>query len=113
MYVVAIDPDRNAVIVGPESALYARGLIATELHWITGESPGEEFEPQVQIRYRAQPVPTKVELEGGEAQVEFSEPVRAVTPGQAAVFYDGETVLGGGVIDRVLPPVDKIYHLSI
>lgn len=103
LYVVALDPERNALIVGPESALYSRGLVATELHWIAGAPPGEGFRCQVQIRYRAAPVEAEVCLEEGKAVVEFSHPVRAVAPGQAAVFYRGEEVLGGGVISRPLP----------
>ena len=102
LYVVALDPDRNAVVVGPESALYAEGLVAEELTWIRGEPPGESFSCEVQIRYRAAPVPCEVELKEGKAYVEFERPQRAVTPGQAAVFYRGEEVLGGGVIERPL-----------
>ncbi|KUK27420.1 MAG: tRNA-specific 2-thiouridylase MnmA [Acetothermia bacterium 64_32] len=102
LYVVALDPGRNAVIVGPESALYARGLVARGLHWISGAPPGKRFECRVQIRYRAPAAPAQVALEGEEAQVEFETPQRAVTPGQAAVFYRGEEVLGGGVIIRAL-----------
>ncbi len=102
LYVVALDPGRNAVVVGPESALYAGGLVAEELTWIAGEPPGEEFACEVQIRYRAAPVPCEVVLRNGEAHVNFEVPQRAVTPGQAAVFYRGEEVLGGGVIQRAL-----------
>jgi len=100
--VVALDPEKNAVIVGPESALYAEGLVAEALHWIAGEPPGKRFECQVQIRYRAPAAGAQVVLEGDKAQVEFQEPQRAVTPGQAAVFYRGEEVLGGGIIAQAL-----------
>ena len=102
LYVVALDPEKNAVIVGPESALYAEGLVAEALHWIAGEPPGKRFECQVQIRYRAPAAGAQVVLEGDKAQVEFQEPQRAVTPGQAAVFYRGEEVLGGGIIAQAL-----------
>lgn len=102
LYVVALDPARNALIVGPEEALYAQGLIARDLHWIW-KPEGERFQAEVQIRYRATPVPAEVELQGGEALVKFSQPVRAVTPGQAAVFYRGDEVLGGGIIARSFP----------
>ena len=103
LYVVALDPERNALIVGPESALYSQGLVATELHWIAGAPPGEAFRCQVQIRYRAAPMEAEVRLEGETARVEFEKPARAVAPGQAAVFYLGEEVLGGGVILQSLP----------
>jgi tRNA-specific 2-thiouridylase len=97
LYVVALDPERNALIVGPEEALYSRGLLAQDLHWIS-EPEGREFQAEVQIRYRATPIPAEIELREGEAWVKFFQPVRAVTPGQAAVFYRGEEVLGGGII---------------
>lgn len=103
LYVVALDPERNAIVVGPESALYSRGLVVGNLHWIAGAPPGKELACQVQIRYRSPPVEAKVWLEGGKAQVEFHRPLRAVTPGQAAVFYRGDEVLGGGVIESALP----------
>lgn len=98
LYVVALDPARNAVVVGPEAALYASGLVAEDLHWVAGSPPGGEFPGEVQVRYRSPAVPAAVELEGDRALVRFAEPVRAVTPGQAAVFYRGEEVLGGGTI---------------
>lgn len=100
LYVVALDAQRNAVIVGPEEALYAQDLVAQDLHWISGKPPGPRFSAQVQVRYRAAPVPAQVELQDDEARVTFAWPVRAVTPGQAAVFYQGEEVLGGGIIAR-------------
>jgi tRNA-specific 2-thiouridylase len=102
LYVVALDPERNALIVGPEEALYARGLIAQDLHWIS-EPEEREFQAEVQIRYRAAAVPAEIELREGEAWVKFFQPVRAVTPGQAAVFYRGEEALGGGIIMKSLP----------
>lgn len=103
LYVLALDPKRNAVIVGPEKDLYSQGLVAQELHWISGAPPGDRFQAEVQVRYRSRPVPAEVGLLGEMAHVRFSEPVRAVTPGQAAVFYRGEEVLGGGTIASVLP----------
>lgn len=102
LYVVALDPERNAVVVGPETALYASGLLAEDLRWIAGEPPAAEFSCEVQVRYRSPPVPAEVRVEGDQAAVRFADPVRAVTPGQAAVFYRGEEVLGGGTIARPL-----------
>lgn len=98
LYVVALDPERNAVIVGPESALYASGLVARDPSWIAGEPPGKAFEAEVQIRYRAPAAKARVELEGQLVKVTFEKPQRAVTAGQVAVFYRGEEVLGGGEI---------------
>lgn len=104
LYVVALDPERNAVVVGPESALAASGLVAEDLHWIEGGPPAVEFPCEVQVRYRSPPVPAEVRVDGDQAVVRFAKPVRAVTPGQAAVFYRGEEVLGGGVIREAIPP---------
>ncbi|MGC9529178.1 MAG: tRNA 2-thiouridine(34) synthase MnmA [Candidatus Bipolaricaulaceae bacterium] len=103
LYVVALHPGRNAVIVGPESALYARVLEAADLHWISGRPPGPEFSAHVQIRYRAAAAAAQVTVTGDRARVTFQQPQRAVTPGQAAVFYAGDRVVGGGTIDRPSP----------
>ncbi|MBC7170395.1 tRNA 2-thiouridine(34) synthase MnmA [Candidatus Bipolaricaulota bacterium] len=101
LYVVALDGRRNAVIVGPERALYSEELRAGALAWVAGGPPGPRFSAEVQVRYRTPPIPAQIAIGGGEARVRFSEPVRAVTPGQAAVVYRGEEVLGGGIIVRV------------
>lgn len=102
LYVVALAPERNAVVVGPEGALYAPGLVSTDLHWISGRPRGVKSSAHVQIRYRSPPSAAEVELRGEGAWVRFTQPQRAVTPGQAVVFYSGEEVLGGGTISRSL-----------
>ncbi|MBC7221243.1 tRNA 2-thiouridine(34) synthase MnmA [Candidatus Bipolaricaulota bacterium] len=101
LYVVALDGTRNVVIVGPERALYSEELRADALAWVAGGPPGPGFAAEVQIRYRSAPIPAQIAIRGGEARVRFSKPVRAVTPGQAAVVYRGEEVLGGGIIARI------------
>jgi tRNA-uridine 2-sulfurtransferase len=98
LFVVDLDPATNTVIAGDNSDLMAEGLIAEELSWVRGEPPGEEIAAEVRIRYRSEPVPSRVHLNGERAEVHFEHPQRAVTPGQAAVFYDGDRVLGGGTI---------------
>ncbi|HAZ27061.1 TPA: tRNA 2-thiouridine(34) synthase MnmA [Candidatus Acetothermia bacterium] len=98
LYVVALDPGRNAVVVGPEPALYADEVHAHDLHWIAGCPPEARFVAEVQIRYRSAASPAEIALHGNEARVRFASPQRAVTPGQAAVFYQGGQVLGGGTI---------------
>lgn len=112
LYVVDLDPERNRVIVGPEEELYATGLIATEVNWPAGQPAGEaKVEAEVKIRYRSPLVGAQVEPlgeDGGRGEtkakvkVTFKEPQRAVTPGQAVVFYQGERLLGGGLIEGVL-----------
>jgi len=96
--VVTLDPERNAVIVGPERALYADNLVAAGLLWISGQPPGTRFSAEVQVRYRSSPTPAAVEIKDDTACVRFAQPVRAITPGQAAVLYREEEVLGGGAI---------------
>ncbi|MGQ9477094.1 MAG: tRNA 2-thiouridine(34) synthase MnmA [Candidatus Bipolaricaulia bacterium] len=102
LYVLALEPERNRVIVGPEEGLYSRGLIAAEVNWL-GPPPSFELEVEVKVRYRSPAAAARVKLlDDGKVKAIFSEPQRAVTPGQAAVFYRGERLLGGGVIERVL-----------
>jgi len=99
LYVVGFDLERNAVIVGPEERLYKRRLIATEVNWIAFSELREPIRAAARIRYRHREAPALVApREDGTVEVVFDQPQRAVTPGQAVVFYDGETVLGGGTI---------------
>jgi tRNA-uridine 2-sulfurtransferase len=99
-YVVAIRPEDAAVIVGPPEALRAGGLVAEQTVW-HGPAPMEPVRAEVQIRYRHAAAPAwLVRLEDGRAEVRFDTPQPAVTPGQAAVFYQDDRVLGGGWIAR-------------
>jgi tRNA-specific 2-thiouridylase len=98
LYVVGIDTERNAVIVGEEARVFAEGLHAVDISWINPPD-GEEFAIWCKIRYRHHPVGCRVRLlEGAACEVRFDQPQKAVTPGQALVFYDGDEVLGGGRI---------------
>lgn len=97
-YVVAIRPNSNTIVVGDEADLYADTLAASELHWISGSPLSGRFAASAKIRYAAPPATCTVELKGDSARVRLDAPVRAVTPGQAVVFYDGDRVLGGGVV---------------
>ncbi len=100
-YVVQLDGERNALIVGPEQALERRTLTARNVNWMAGAAPPEPIRVEVKIRYRAVPAAAVVTpLPGGRTQVEFDMPQRAVTPGQAAVFYRGDVCLGGGIIQQ-------------
>ncbi|MFB6290303.1 MAG: tRNA 2-thiouridine(34) synthase MnmA [Candidatus Bipolaricaulia bacterium] len=101
LYVIDLNYEENRLVVGPEEALYSTGLIATECSWITG-SPPEKTDLEVKIRYRASPATAKVEIIDEGVRVEFSEPQKSVTPGQIAALYDGDKLLGGGVIERKL-----------
>ncbi len=97
-YVLRIDAESNTLVVGDESDLYARKLSAADLHWISGAPPASEFRAQAKIRHAALAVWCRVRAGDRVASVTFEEPVRAVSPGQAVVFYDGPVVLGGGKI---------------
>ncbi len=99
LYVLCLDTGRNALVVGTRSELGHDHLVAEEMNWIAGRPPPEAVSAQVKIRYRARPVSaTILPLPGGRADVRFIEPLRDITPGQGAVFYQGEVVLGGGLI---------------
>ena len=98
-FVTAIDPVKNTVTLGAESELYRRDARAAEFNWISGETPDAPVRCRVKIRYRQTEQWAWVTPRGdSEAEILFDEPQRAITPGQAAVLYDGDTVLGGGVI---------------
>jgi tRNA-specific 2-thiouridylase len=102
MFVIGLEPDTNTVVVGEHGDLMADGLVAEDVTFVRGEAPAASFEAQARIRYRSEPVPAGVAARDGGAEVRFQRPQRAVTPGQALVFYDGERVLGGGTIARRL-----------
>ena len=98
MYVVGIDAERNEIRVGEEKDLYSNALTAGNLSWV-GQPPEGEIEVGSKIRYRHDAVPSKVTLtDYGRAIVSFPKPQKAVTPGQAIVFYKDKTVMGGGWI---------------
>jgi tRNA-specific 2-thiouridylase len=99
LYVIAKDGQRNALLVGKSDRLGSGLLTAGEVNWLYGKPPILPFRSQVKIRYKAQDAWALVTPQGIDcAQVQFEQPVRDVTPGQAVVFYDGEQCLGGGII---------------
>jgi tRNA-specific 2-thiouridylase len=101
LYVLEIDPASATVVVGAREALDDAGCDVGGVNWTAGRAPSAAARLSVQIRHRHPPAPAIVTaLEGGRARVEFDAPQRAITPGQAAVFYDGDEVIGGGWIDR-------------
>jgi tRNA-specific 2-thiouridylase len=99
-YVVALRED-NTVVLGGRDDLLASACVIGEVNWVAGEPPGEAFEAEVQVRHRQSPVAATVSPgPDATARLELQEPVAAVAPGQSAVIYRGEEVLGGGVILR-------------
>jgi len=104
LYVIAIDPASSRVVVGPDEALRAPGCLVTGVRWIPADRTGDTVTCDVRIRHRHPGARARVTaLPGARARVAFDEPQRAVAPGQAAVFYDGELVLGGGWIESAAP----------
>lgn len=98
-YVVGLDPQRNAVIVGKDADLWHTGMLVRDLQWQGSAPPALPLECMVKIRYRHQAAAARVvAMENGQGLVNFAAPQRAITPGQFAVFYDGEAVAGSGII---------------
>ena len=92
-------------MVGTPDQLLSNRLFASKLSWVSGEAPKEPINITAKIRYRSPEVTAKLHLNDGVAEVNFQQPQRAIAPGQAIVFYQGDTVLGGGIIETPEPPL--------
>jgi tRNA-specific 2-thiouridylase len=104
LYVVDIDAETNTVTVGGADALEHDRLVAEHVNFIAGEEPGGPLRVQAKIRHNHPAASATVRYRGGGmADVVFDEPQRAITPGQSVVWYDGDVVVGGGVIGRPEP----------
>ena len=103
VYVCSKDMQANTVTVGPESALFATTLVADQWNWFPFETLTQPMRVMAKARYRHTPQPATVyPEEGGIAKVVFDEPQRAITPGQTVALYEGDMVVGGGIITKVL-----------
>ncbi len=101
LYVIGIDAGRNQVIVGDREIATQTECIIKRVNWVSMTSPTSPIPAEVQIRYRSQPEPvTVVPITPEEVKLIFDQPIFGITPGQAAVWYDGEILLGGGIIQR-------------
>ena len=101
LYVLEKDLSSNSLIVGPRNQSGRSHLIAENVNWVAGEPPDSKFSALVKIRYNAHPVPCTVNLaDGTTIHVKFDNPVCDITPGQAAVLYNGDVCLGGGIISN-------------
>jgi tRNA-specific 2-thiouridylase len=99
LYVIALDTAENALIVGPASELGRRECTATQMNYLSGETPAQPFRATAKIRYKAREASAAVTpLPDQHTHIQFDEPQRDVTPGQGIVFYDGDVVIGGGII---------------
>jgi tRNA-specific 2-thiouridylase len=104
VYVTAIDHESNRIEIGSERKLYSSGLIATNVNMMKYAECREPLRVTVKIRYKDNGGPAAIRtLDDGRIEVLFDEMRRAITPGQSAVFYEADDVVGGGVIDKVLP----------
>lgn len=104
MFVTGINAENNTVTIGENGSQYSRGLIADKMNFIAFEELNETIRADVKIRFRAKEQPATVTPNGdGTVTVIFDEPQRSVTPGQGAVMYDGNTLLGGG---RIIKSID-------
>ena len=107
LYVISLDAARNALIVGPARELGRRALLAEQVRYVAGAPPHSPVRVRAKIRYQATLVEaTWVPLPGEKARVEFDIPLRDITPGQAVVAYQGDEVLGGGIIEQSIPSAD-------
>ncbi|MBD2576225.1 tRNA 2-thiouridine(34) synthase MnmA [Oscillatoria sp. FACHB-1406] len=101
LYVMQLDPAMNRVVVGSREQATQPNCTVTRLNWVSIPEPTAPIRCQAQVRYRSQPANvTVIALGEGRFQLNFDEPQFGITPGQAAVLYDGERVLGGGIIER-------------
>ncbi len=103
LHVLSINAEQNALVVGPANALEKQTFVVGSMHYLSGETPATPFDALVRVRYKATEQPALVTpIEGNRVQVTLKNPQRAITPGQAAVFYGGEAgdeVLCGGIIE--------------
>jgi len=99
LYVLGKNSATNALIVGTQEELGLRELTAREVNWLSGETPGGPFRAEVKIRYTAKEAQALVTpINGNQVQVHFDAPQRDITAGQAAVFFQGDVMIGGGII---------------
>jgi tRNA-specific 2-thiouridylase len=98
--VIALDPVKNEVVVGDRTEAHEPECTINQLNWVSIAPTAAPFHADVQVRYRTEPAPaTIIPLEGDRAKIIFDEPQFSITPGQAAVFYRGDLLLGGGLIE--------------
>ncbi|MBE0555618.1 MAG: tRNA 2-thiouridine(34) synthase MnmA, partial [Proteobacteria bacterium] len=103
VYVTEIDKHTNTLTIGSNADLLHRGLVASEVNWISTDGLKSEMRVTAKVRYKDDASQAVVkQLEDGRIQVKFDEPKRAVTPGQSVVLYDGDDVVGGGIIEGII-----------
>jgi len=103
LYVLNINPDKNEVLVGPKSGLYKTEFWVSRVNYVSGKTPHGALNVQVKIRYQFQQAEAELLNYENGVLIRFHEPQRSITPGQAAVFYQDDLVLGGGIIEGHIP----------
>ena len=103
MFVIDINPDTNEVVIGAEEDIFKTDLIATDVNFIPFDELKEPMKVTAKVRYSAKPSEATIsKLENGKIKVSFKEKQRAITKGQSVVFYDGNIVVGGGIIEDII-----------
>jgi len=98
LYIIKIEPESNRIVLGHEKELYSQRLTAQKLNWISGKAPRKPITAKARIRYKSKEAEAVLFFRNGSVDVHFTQPQKAVTPGQAIVFYNAGEVLGGGTI---------------
>ncbi len=100
MYVIEINPQQNVITLGDDKDLYKDKLLVKDLNFISGDKISDSIKSEAKIRYNSKKSPAIISPYGNdEVLINFEKPQRAITPGQSAVFYQGDVVVGGGIIE--------------
>ena len=102
-FVVKLEPEANRVVVGPEGCLYQDSMWASRVNYVLGQPPAQPVNVAVKIRYKSDDAQAVLHPGKDGALIRFDRPQRAITPGQAAVFYQGDVLIGGGIIESEIP----------
>jgi tRNA-specific 2-thiouridylase len=101
LYVLSIQSDKNTIVIGPSDQLYEKTLLASNVNLISKAKITKPLKVKAKIRYKHKEAKAFLSpQDAGQVLVEFEKPQRAITPGQSVVFYDGDSVVGGGIIDK-------------
>ena len=109
LYVIKIEPESNRIVLGSERELYSQKVTAREVSWVLGERPSQSATVFAKIRYKSSEAVAILLPESDHTEIWFSQPQRAVVPGQAIVIYKGEEVLGGGTIESSQPTYSVLH----
>jgi tRNA-specific 2-thiouridylase len=100
LYVIGIEPESNRIVLGHEEELYSQELAARKLNWISGKVPRDSITARAKIRYKSKEAEAGLFFRNEAVDVHFAQPKKAITPGQAIVFYNMDEVLGGGIVSK-------------